>query len=141
MILWVSLMRPKWKDREVKELVISKTALSGFEDVMQGNIQTGNICQYSRSVILAAIGIPFAVGLNLMDFSGFFVLPVPPQRQRPVKLDSPGNGAIIGAATTVPAFFRVQDNRGFALLRMRYIYIYLACFHAGVAPDTDILVE
>jgi hypothetical protein len=62
MILWVSLMRPKWKDREVKEPCISKTALSGFEDVMQGNIQTGNICQYSQSVILAIIGIPFAGG-------------------------------------------------------------------------------
>lgn len=76
-----------------------------------------------------------------MDFSGLFVLPVPPQRQWPVKLYSPGNGAVIGAATAVPAFFRMQDNRRFALLRMGYIYIYLACLHAGVAADTDILVE
>ena len=76
-----------------------------------------------------------------MDFSGLFVPPVSPQRQRPVKLDGPGNGAVIGAATAVPAFFGMQDNRRFALLRMGYIYIYLACLHAGVAPDTDILVE
>ena len=76
-----------------------------------------------------------------MDLPGLFILPVPPQGQWPVKLDSPGNGAVIGAATAVPAFFRVQDNRRFPLLRMGYIYIYLACLHTGVAPDTDILVE
>ena len=87
------------------------------------------------------MAFPLSGILNLMDFSGFFILPVPPQRQRPVKLDSPGNGAVTDAAAAVPAFFRVQDNRRFPLLRMGYIYIYLACLHAGVAADTDILVE
>jgi hypothetical protein len=87
------------------------------------------------------MGNPFIGGLNLIDLSGLFVLPVPPQRQRPVKLDSPGNRAIIDAAAAVPAFFRVQDNRRFPLLRMGYKYIYLAYLHAGVAPCTNILVE
>jgi hypothetical protein len=103
-------------------------------------MQAGNIGVYSRPAF-SGYGIPFVRGLNLMDFPGLFVLPVPPQRQRPVKLYSPWNWAVIDAATAVPAFFRMQDNRRFPLLRMGYIYIYLACLHAGVAADTDILVE
>jgi hypothetical protein len=76
-----------------------------------------------------------------MDFSGGLILPVPTMLKRPVKCDSPGTGTIIDTATTIPAFFRVEDNRRFAFLRMGYIHIYLADFHTMVAPITDIRIE
>jgi hypothetical protein len=45
--------------------------------------------------------------LQLVDFSGFFVLPVPSQLQREVEFDGPGTGTIVGAAAAIPAFFRM----------------------------------
>ena len=79
--------------------------------------------------------------LYLTDLPGFFVLPVSSRLKRPVKFDGPGSGTIIGAATAIPAFFRMQDNRWFSFLRMWYIHIDLADFHAMVAPIADFLVE
>ena len=76
-----------------------------------------------------------------MDFSGGLILPVPTMLKRPVKFYSPGTGTIIGTATAIPAFFRVQGNRRFAFLWMGYIHIYLADFYTKVASITDIWVE
>ena len=76
-----------------------------------------------------------------MDFSGGLILPVPTMLKRPVKADSPGTGTIIGTGTTIPAFFRVQDNRWFAFLRMGYIHIDRADFYTMVASIADFLVE
>jgi hypothetical protein len=76
-----------------------------------------------------------------MDFSGGLVFPVPTMLKRPVERYSPGTWTIIGTAAAIPAFFRVQDNRRFAFLRMGYIHIYLADFYAMVAPVTNIRVE
>jgi hypothetical protein len=76
-----------------------------------------------------------------MDFSGGLVFPVPTMLKGPVECYGPGTWAIIGTATAVPAFFRVQDNRRFALLRMGYVHVYRADFHTMVAPVADIRVE
>ncbi len=76
-----------------------------------------------------------------MDFPRFLVLPVPPLLERPVELDGAWTRTIICTATAIPAFFRVQDNGRFTLLRMRYIDIYLACFYTNVAPVADIRIE
>ncbi len=76
-----------------------------------------------------------------MNFSGGFVLPVPPRLYRPVEFNSPGPGTIINAAATIPAFLRMQYYRRLALLRMRYIYVYLADLHAVIAPVADIRIE
>jgi hypothetical protein len=76
-----------------------------------------------------------------MDFSGGLILPVPTMLKRPVKFDCPGTGTIIGAATAIPAFFGVQDNRRLAFLRVRYIHIDLADFYTMVAPIANFLVE
>jgi hypothetical protein len=76
-----------------------------------------------------------------MDFSGGLILPVPTVLKRPVKCDSPGTRTIIGTATAIPAFFRVQGNGRFAFLRIGYIYIYLADFYTKIAPITDIRIE
>jgi hypothetical protein len=79
--------------------------------------------------------------LELVDFSGFLVFPVSPQRKREIELNRSGTGTIIGAATAVPAFFRVQNNRRLACLRMRYIHIDLARFYTDVAPVANFRVE
>jgi hypothetical protein len=42
-----------------------------------------------------------------MDFSGFLVLPISSELKRKVKLESPRTGTIVGAATAIPAFFRM----------------------------------
>jgi hypothetical protein len=76
-----------------------------------------------------------------MDFSGGLIFPIPTMLKRPVKFDCPGTGTIIGAATAIPTFFRVQDNRWFSFLRMGYIHIDLADLHAMIAPIADFLVE
>jgi hypothetical protein len=76
-----------------------------------------------------------------MDFSGSLIFPVPPLLKRPVELNGPGPGTIIGTATAIPAFFRMQDNRRFAYLRMGDIDIYLAHFHTDVASIAYIRVE
>jgi len=80
-------------------------------------------------------------GLDLMDFSGGLVLPVPSLLQRPVKCDRTGTGTIINAAAAIPAFIRMQYHRRFAFLGMGDINIDLANFYAMVATVTDILVE
>ena len=76
-----------------------------------------------------------------MDFSGGLVLPVAPLLQRPVECDGPGTGTIVNAAAAIPAFFRMQNNRWLAFLRMGYINIYLADFHAVVAAVAYIGIE
>ena len=76
-----------------------------------------------------------------MDLPCLLVLPVTFQFKRPVKLDGPGAGAVVGTAAAIPAFFRVQDNRRFASLGMRYIHIDLAYFYTDVAPVADIRIE
>jgi hypothetical protein len=50
-------------------------------------------------------------------------------------------GAIGSAAAAVPAFIRVQDDRGLLFFRIRDKDIYLADFHAVVATGTDIRIE
>jgi len=76
-----------------------------------------------------------------MDFSCGLVFPVPAMLEGPVECNSPGTRTIIGTATAIPAFLRVQDNGRLALLRMGYVHIYLADFYTMVAPVTDIRVE
>ena len=76
-----------------------------------------------------------------MDLSCFLVLPVSSQLKWKVKLDCPGSGTIVRTATAIPAFFRMQDNRWFAFLRMRDIYIDLTCFYTDVTPVTDFRIE
>jgi hypothetical protein len=76
-----------------------------------------------------------------MDFSGGLILPVPAVLKRPVKCDGPGTRTIIHTTTAIPAFFRVEENRRFAFLRMGYVHIYLADLYTMVAPITDIRVE
>jgi hypothetical protein len=71
------------------------------------------------------------------DLPRSFVFPVSPLLDRPVK----GNGligAIVDAAAAVPAFIRVQDNRGFSFFRVGDKDINLADLHAGVASGTEI---
>ncbi len=77
----------------------------------------------------------------MMDFSRGLVFPVPAMLEGPVECYGPWTRTIIGTATAIPAFLRVQDNRRLALLRMGYIDVYLADFHTMVAPVTDIRVE
>jgi hypothetical protein len=76
-----------------------------------------------------------------MNFSGGLVLPVPTMLEWPVECYSPGTWTIVGTATAIPAFFRVQDNRWFALLRMGYVHVYRADFDTMVAAVADIRVE
>jgi hypothetical protein len=76
-----------------------------------------------------------------MNFSGFLVLPVTPQLKREVKFESSGTRTIVGTATAIPAFFRMQDDRWFACLGMRYVDIDLAGIYADVAPVADFRIE
>ena len=76
-----------------------------------------------------------------MDFSGGLIFPVTAMLKRPLKFNRPGAWAIIDTGTAIPAFFRVQDNRRFALLRMGDIHIYGTDFYTMVAPVTPIRVE
>jgi hypothetical protein len=68
----------------------------------------GNESQHNRlthfSRAMKEMGI---TRLDLMDFSGCLVLPIPPLLQRPVKYDSPRAGTIINTATAIPALFRM----------------------------------
>jgi hypothetical protein len=79
--------------------------------------------------------------LKLVDFSGLLVLPVTSQFQREVELDGSRTGTIIGTATAVPAFFGMQDDRRFALFRMRYINVNLTGFHTNVASVADVRIK
>jgi hypothetical protein len=76
-----------------------------------------------------------------MNFSGFLAFPVSSQLERPVELKGPGMGAINGAATAIPAFFRVQNDRRLAFLRMRYVHVYRTCFYTGVAPVAYVRIK
>jgi hypothetical protein len=79
--------------------------------------------------------------LDLMDFSGGLVLPVPSLLQWPVECNCPGTGTIIHTAAAVPALFGMQYNRRFAFLGMGYIHVYLADFYTMVAAVADIRIE
>jgi hypothetical protein len=76
-----------------------------------------------------------------MDFSCRLVFPISSQFKREVKLNGSRTRAIGRAAAAIPAFFRVQDDRRLARLRMRYVYIDLARFYTDVAPVANIRVE
>jgi hypothetical protein len=80
-------------------------------------------------------------GLDLVDFSGGLVLPVPSLLQRPVKFNGPGPGTIIYTATAIPAFVRMQYDRRFAFLRIGHEHVYLADIYTGVAPIADIWIK
>jgi hypothetical protein len=80
-------------------------------------------------------------GLKLVNLSGFLVLPVASQFEREVEFDSPWTGTIVGTATAVPAFLGMKDDGRFALLRMRYINVDLACIHTDVASVANIRIE
>jgi hypothetical protein len=76
-----------------------------------------------------------------VNLAGLLVLPVSPQFKREIELDRPWTGTIDGAAAAVPAFLRMKDDGRLALHRMRDIHVNLACFHAGIAPGTNIRIE
>ena len=76
-----------------------------------------------------------------MNFPGGLVLPVASLLQRPVEGDSPGTGTIINTAAAIPALIRMQYDRWFALLWIRYEYVYLADFYTMVAAVADIRIE
>jgi hypothetical protein len=103
--------------------------------------QTGNISFYVQFSFLPLVMYSSSKRLDLMDFSGGLVLPVSPLLERPIKYNGPRARAIINATTTIPAFIRMEYNRRFAFLGMGNINIYLADFHAVVAPVADILIE
>ena len=76
-----------------------------------------------------------------MDFAGGLILPIPPLLQRPVELHGAGTRTVVGAATAIPAFFRMQDDRRLAFLGMGYEHVNLACLYTGIAPVADLRVE
>ena len=76
-----------------------------------------------------------------MYFPGSFILPESPVLQCPFEGNSPGTGTIVNAAAAIPAFFWMQDNRRFTFLGMGYVNVYLADFHAMVAPVTYFRIE
>jgi hypothetical protein len=76
-----------------------------------------------------------------MYFSGFLVLPIPSKLKRKVKLDGPWAGTIIYTTTAIPAFFRVQNNRRLALLRVGYIHVDLTGFYTIVATVADLRIK
>jgi hypothetical protein len=80
-------------------------------------------------------------GLNPADFSGRLVLPVAAGLERKLKGHGAGAGAIVNAAAAVPAFIRMEDNRGFTLNGIRDVNINLADFNAMVAAVADFLVK
>jgi hypothetical protein len=79
--------------------------------------------------------------LNLVDFPGGFVLPERAVLQRPVELYGARAGAIVNAAAAVPAFVRMQYYRRLAFNGIGDINIYLADFHAVIAPVADFFVK
>ena len=50
-------------------------------------------------------------------------------------------GAIVNAAAAVPAFVRMQDDRGLTFFRIGDKYVYLANIDAGIAACADIGIE
>jgi hypothetical protein len=76
-----------------------------------------------------------------MDFSGLLVFPVTAMLKRPVKLDGSGARAVIDATAAIPALLRVKRDRRFSFLRVGYVDVDLADFHAVVAPVTDVRIE
>jgi hypothetical protein len=98
-------------------------------------IRTGRFIPYDRSNPLSSRN------LYLVDFPGRFILPITPLLQRPVQSNGSGAGAVINTTAAIPAFIRVQYHGRLAFLRIGHIYIYLADFHAVIAPVTDIRIE
>jgi len=56
-------------------------------------------------------------------------------------MDGPRTGAIDRAGTAIPALLRMQDNRGFPFLGMRYVHIYRAYLYTNIAPGAAIRIE
>jgi hypothetical protein len=81
------------------------------------------------------------IKLELMDLSGFLVLPVSPQFEREIKFNGSGSRTIDSTASAIPAFLGMQDDGRPALLGMRDINIDLARLHADVASVTDFRIE
>ena len=50
-------------------------------------------------------------------------------------------GTISSAAAAIPAFIRVQDDRGHSLFRVGNKDVNLTDFHAVIAADTEIRIE
>ncbi len=71
-----------------------------------------------------------------MDLSCSLVLPVSPLLHWPIKGYSTSR-AVIDTAAAVPAFIRVQDDRGLTFFRVGDKDIYLAVLHTGVTASTD----
>jgi hypothetical protein len=61
--------------------------------------------------------------------------------QRPVEINSPGAGTIDDAATAIPAFIRMKDDRRITFYRIGYIYVHLTDFDTPVTPDTYLGIE
>jgi hypothetical protein len=68
-----------------------------------------------------------------MYFAGGLVLPVASGLQRPVEFYGAGARAIVRTAAAIPAFFRMQDDRGLAFNRVRNVNVHLADLDAMVA--------
>jgi hypothetical protein len=61
--------------------------------------------------------------------------------QRPVEINGPGAGTIDDAATAIPAFIRMKDDRRITFHRIGYIYVYLTDFDTSVTSDTYLGIE
>ena len=68
------------------------------------------------------------------NFSSRFTLPVAPLLKRPVKFDRSRDRTFVYTGAAVPAFVRVQNNRGFTFFVTGNVDIYRTYFNASVAP-------
>ena len=68
-------------------------------------------------------------------------LPAHPLREGMVEPDSTGPGAHGNTASPIPAFLRVEGDRGFALFRIGNQEIYLAYIYTDIASIADIRVK
>jgi len=50
-------------------------------------------------------------------------------------------GAIDDAATTIPAFIGMKDDRGFTFDRIGYVYVYLTDFDTLIASNAYLRIE
>jgi hypothetical protein len=73
--------------------------------------------------------------------SGGLSLPANALHQRMVECDRSLPGTFLHATTAVPAFLRVEDDRGFALLGIGYENFHRADIHAPVTSVADLGIE